>query len=108
MNHQDYSLLMERLLVTRDDRGGTNIRGVHMELADYLENEDITLAEFGKQVGGVEESTVARWRDGVMFPSPDNVRRIEDVTGNAVTYQDFQRVRDRVRPIAAPTPERGA
>ena len=69
-----------------------------MELSDYLENEDITLAEFGRQVGGVEESTVARWRDGVMFPSPDNVRLIETVTAGSVTYQDFQRTRERVRP----------
>lgn len=68
-----------------------------MELADYLEKEDVTLAEFGSQVGGVEESTVARWRDGLMFPSPDNMRTIESVTAGLVTYSDFQRTRERAR-----------
>lgn len=66
-----------------------------MELADYLEEEDLTLAQFGKQVGGVEESTVARWRDGVLFPSPRNMELIEAVTAGCVTYRDFQRTRDR-------------
>ena len=68
-----------------------------MELADYLEKEDITLAEFGKQVGGVEESTVARWRDGIMFPSPGNIKIIEAATFGSVTYRDFQKTRDRIR-----------
>lgn len=61
-----------------------------MQLAEYLETEDRTLAEFGRDVGGVQESTVARWRDGAIFPSPKNIERIEHVTGGLVTYRDFQ------------------
>lgn len=68
-----------------------------MELADYLVEEDLTLAQFGKQAGGVEESTVARWRDGILFPSPKNVELIESITGGIVTYRDFQKTRDRVK-----------
>ena len=73
-----------------------------MELAKYLEAEDLTLAQFARQVapaGGPipEESTVARWRDGLLFPSPKNMERIEIVTDKTVTYRDFQKVRERTR-----------
>jgi len=73
-----------------------------MELAKYLADEDLTLAQFARHVapaGGPipEESTVARWRDGLLFPSPKNMERIEIVTGKAVTYLDFQLVRERIR-----------
>ena len=76
--------------------------GEHMELVDYLEAEDLTLAQFARQVAITEEvvpeeSTVARWRDGVLFPSPKNMERIEAVTGGAVTYRDFQKTRERAR-----------
>jgi DNA-binding transcriptional regulator YdaS (Cro superfamily) len=66
-----------------------------VELGDYLESEDLTLAQFGKRIGQVEESTVARWRDGVLFPSPKNMQAIEAATDGMVTYRDFQKTRDR-------------
>lgn len=75
-----------------------------MELADYLEREDVTLAEFGQLIAvvrglekAVEESTVARWRDGTLFPSPDNMQHIEMITNGEVTYRDFQRKRKKMR-----------
>ena len=68
-----------------------------MELAKYLETEGLTLAEFGKRIGlGVEGSTVARWRDGALFPSPRNMELIKAATDGQVTYRDFQRTRDKV------------
>ena len=72
-----------------------------MELDDYIVAENITLAEFGQRVGGVEESTVARWRTGAMFPSPDNLRLIEKATGGRVSYADFQTTRLRRRGVVA-------
>lgn len=74
-------------------RAGLPLEG----LEKWLHEQDMTLAQFGKQAGGVEESTVARWRDGVLFPSPKNVELIESITGGIVTYRDFQKTRDRVK-----------
>lgn len=64
-----------------------------MLLSDYLSRARLTLAEFGKLVGGVEESTVARWRDGVMFPSPDKIEAIESATGGKVKHSDHMAAR---------------
>ncbi len=62
-----------------------------MQLVDYLDRYALTLAEFGERVG-VEPSTVSRWRDGSMFPTPVHMARIENVTGSKVTYRDFQKM----------------
>jgi transcriptional regulator with XRE-family HTH domain len=67
-----------------------------MELARYLEDHRLTLTQFAEMVGGVEASTVTRWRTGELFPSPDNMALIEVATGGAVTYRDFQQQRARV------------
>lgn len=87
-------IVCERFGVTRGR--AVELLGEYMELAEYLETEDITLAEFGRMVGGVEESTVARWRAGLIFPSPANMERIEQASFGVVTYRDFQKTRARI------------
>jgi hypothetical protein len=67
------------------------------EFANYLKSEKKTLAKFAQEIGSVRESTVARWRDGTMFPRPHHMTRIEAVTSGAVTYKDFQRLYAKAR-----------
>lgn len=63
-----------------------------MRLGDYLESKRMSAAEFAEQLG-VDRSTVSRWLDtsgGKIFrPRWDQLPRIAEVTGGAVTANDF-------------------
>ncbi|HRD79055.1 MAG TPA: helix-turn-helix transcriptional regulator [Hyphomicrobiaceae bacterium] len=65
-----------------------------MRLTDYLAQEKLSAAEFAARIG-VHRSTVSRWIEpvisgGVPFrPSWEQIAKIRDVTGGAVTANDF-------------------
>jgi hypothetical protein len=48
-----------------------------MTLADYLKRYDLSLAAFGAQLDpAAGASSVARWRDGLIFPRMKNIKEI--------------------------------
>jgi transcriptional regulator with XRE-family HTH domain len=55
-----------------------------MKLRHYLSHNGLTLAAFGGMVG-VSHATVSRWLRGEIAPSYARLRKIEEVTGGAVT-----------------------
>jgi transcriptional regulator with XRE-family HTH domain len=60
-----------------------------MTLKDYLEQNDITQAEFAKTLE-VDFTTVAKWiSGGGKRPKPENMVKIQLHTGGAVTIQDM-------------------
>ncbi|WP_158295641.1 helix-turn-helix domain-containing protein [Crenalkalicoccus roseus] len=59
-----------------------------MTLQEYLQRHRLTQAEFGRIVG-VRHATVSRWLAGKITPSFARLRRIEAVTGGAVTAASF-------------------
>lgn len=58
-----------------------------MTLREWLDQSGTTQVVFAARIG-VAQSTVARWCAGVM-PRPDQLRRIRDLTGGAVTADSF-------------------
>jgi transcriptional regulator with XRE-family HTH domain len=70
-----------------------------MKLRDYIANQKITPTAFAAQVG-CPPSTITRLLRGERSPRLDLIRRIREVTGGAVTADDFL-LPDR----AAPAPE---
>lgn len=61
-----------------------------MTLDDYLNKQDqkISYAAFGERIG-VSQAAVSRYVTGLRFPSPEIIRRIEDASGNAVSFSDI-------------------
>lgn len=59
-----------------------------MTLAEYLKTRNITAAEFGRSIGR-EKSTVARWARGIRMPDRDDLQKIFEATGHAVSADDF-------------------
>ncbi len=65
-----------------------------MKLADYLTKHGLSAADFATLIGK-DKSTVSRWVDsdstsGKAFrPSWDTIKLIVEVTGGAVTANDF-------------------
>jgi predicted transcriptional regulator len=68
-----------------------------MKLADYLRAHDMRPTEFASQ-GGWPSSTVIRWMNGTRQPRLDAVAKIQELTGGAVTAEDFLTV------VASPPP----
>ena len=60
-----------------------------MKLATYLAQKNITASAFGMQVGVPHKQTMSRYVRGKRFPPPATLKRIRDVTGGAVTADDF-------------------
>ena len=58
------------------------------KLATFLEEQGITDAEFGRQIG-VERHTVGRYKAGDRFPSKHILLKIHKVTQGQVTANDF-------------------
>jgi DNA-binding transcriptional regulator YdaS (Cro superfamily) len=59
-----------------------------MTLAEYLSWKQLKDGPFAALLG-VDRSAVARWRTGARVPSKDHMRRIREITGGAVTADDF-------------------
>lgn len=59
-----------------------------MTLPDYLTQSGLTASAFAALVG-VNVSTVTRWARGERWPRPEQIIRVEQVTGGQVTAQDF-------------------
>lgn len=59
-----------------------------MQLKSYLATEGRTPAMFAAEVG-VTVQTLYRYLSGERFPTPENLRRIREATGGAVTADDF-------------------
>lgn len=65
-----------------------------MKLGDYLNGKNLSAAEFAAKIG-VHRSTVSRWLEpvgnaGEVFrPSWEQIVKIQDETGGAVTANDF-------------------
>jgi len=59
-----------------------------MTLKQYLAQHNIPPDRFAGELG-VSIPTIYRYLSGDRFPTPDNLRRIRDMTGGAVTANDF-------------------
>jgi hypothetical protein len=69
-----------------------------MTLADYLKRYDLSLAAFGARLDpAAGASSVARWRDGLIFPRMKNIKEIERATQGRVTIRDLRRAYDKHR-----------
>lgn len=60
-----------------------------MTLEDYLKSENLSAAEFGRRIGVNSRMTVIRYLTGERIPRPKVMSRIHEVTGGAVTPNDF-------------------
>jgi len=59
-----------------------------MKLADYLEQEAVSDAEFARLIG-VKRQAVHRYRRGTRFPDRKILSKIQTVTNGTVTANDF-------------------
>ena len=59
-----------------------------MNLASYLEKNDLTATAFAAQIG-VAIATVTRAARGEIMPSPETMKRIMEATNGKVTPNDF-------------------
>ena len=59
-----------------------------MKLSDYLSRHGITDTEFAERIG-CDRTTVLRWRNEKVLPEREQMRRIGEATGGAVTANDF-------------------
>jgi transcriptional regulator with XRE-family HTH domain len=60
-----------------------------MKLSDYMINEKITPEDMAARMGNASASGIIKWMRDERVPRPDQQRRIFDVTGGAVTPNDF-------------------
>ena len=60
-----------------------------MELKAYLEREGLSVAEFARRAGFRSRQVIHGYLAGDRFPTPENLRRIREATGGAVTADDF-------------------
>lgn len=60
-----------------------------MKLRTYMTDRDISPEDMAAKVGDVSASGVRKWVYEERTPRPDQMRRIAEVTDNAVTPNDF-------------------
>lgn len=60
-----------------------------MKLSEYLRNKGLSAAGFGRVAGLGSRQLVHKYLSGERFPTPENLRRIREATGGAVTADDF-------------------
>lgn len=61
-----------------------------MTLRDYLATQNLTFADFGaKFAPPISEHTVKKWVRGERIPRAEAAVRIKELTGGAVTADDF-------------------
>lgn len=59
-----------------------------MKLSDFLSEHKLSHAEFGRKIER-SAAAVSRYVSGSRIPRPDDMVKIIDVTGGAVTPNDF-------------------
>ena len=69
-----------------------------MKLAAYMSLHDLTDEEMASQIGEVSVSGLRKWLRDERTPRPDQMRRIDEVTGGAVTPNDFILERAEAQP----------
>lgn len=60
-----------------------------MILKSYLRVSKLSQSEFARQLG-VTQGAVWQWIEGVQRVSAENAKRIEEITGGAVTRHDLR------------------
>ena len=60
-----------------------------MKLEEYLNEKN--KAEFAREMG-VDPSTVTYWCNGERFPSPKNIKKIQELTNDSVRGGDWYNV----------------
>lgn len=60
-----------------------------MKLAEFMSTNSISPEEMASRIGDVSASGVKKWVYGERVPRPDQMRRIVEVTDNAVMPNDF-------------------
>ena len=60
-----------------------------MKLADFMHDHDLTPRQMRWMLGVKSRSTVLRYLSGERLPSPEQMRRIHQVTDGRVTLADF-------------------
>lgn len=59
-----------------------------MRLAEYLKDRKLSDGKFAEKIGKSRQ-TVHRYKNGERFPEKDALNKIFEVTGGAVTANDF-------------------
>lgn len=59
-----------------------------MTLAEYMKNASLTDADMAAKLG-CSEGAVKKWRYRERMPRPEQLRQIDEITGGAVTANDF-------------------
>ena len=59
-----------------------------MTLDEFLSSSRLTVAEFADRIG-VRSASVHRYRNRERIPRPEQMARIREATGGAVTADDF-------------------
>ena len=73
-----------------------------MKLSEYLRDHGTSAAAFGREAGLGSRQLIHKYLSGERFPTPENLRRIREATGGAVTADDF--VDQHTAPAPEPTP----
>jgi transcriptional regulator with XRE-family HTH domain len=60
-----------------------------MKLASYMTMHNLSEEQMASQIGDVSVSGLRKWLRGERTPRPDQMRMIAEVTGHAVTPNDF-------------------
>lgn len=59
-----------------------------MKLSEFLSDNGMSRADFAAAVG-VSHVAITRYLAGKRIPRPEHIRRIKELTGGAVTADDF-------------------
>jgi len=59
-----------------------------MKLSTYLQGHSLTPADLARKIG-VTEKAVSHWLSGARTPRPEQMVKIVEATGSAVTPNDF-------------------
>lgn len=80
-----------------------------MRLTDWLQQEKITPATAADRIGSVTGEAVRLWAAGKRMPNTDQVERIFEVSGGAVTANDLHEAcREYRQSLAAESDEAAA
>lgn len=60
-----------------------------MKLIDYMAEHSLTTEAMAAKIGDASASGVTKWMRGERLPRVEQLRRIFEVTGGAVTPNDF-------------------
>lgn len=77
-----------------------------MKLDAYLRVHGLTSAEFARACGLSGKQLIHQYRHGLRFPTPENLRRIREITSGDVTADDFVDQHAGASPPFPPRPKR--